>query len=469
MATHGASERSLPYRIPDGSDADVADLIDSWRYDGPEVTWDAIVGHKPQIRRCLELAEKLRRTPDELVQLGIRLGAGLVISGRSGTGKTLLARALATEMGREVVVPPTAELSAESIRRLYAELRKRETPSLVLIDDAELVIGQIWQRSADADALAALLEALDGIDRPAHSPVTVALTTSPIHNLDEAALRPGRLAPRLVLESPSREERKTLLQRLIERRPMSGTIDIEAVVDRTGGWTGAALAGAIDEAMSRSLPDHTDALRQDLLLEVVAERYIVDDEWDDEEDDHTREVIARHEAGHALYAWLAMPGQVASVTIGRRHGETRLHDGLERGAATVESLRRHAELALAGTAGELIASGPHWLSEGGHHDRMEATSLLLQVVAITKPYAIEAFEAGQMSDRGSERIRAAWHAEVEALAAEAHANAVRVLAPYDVELRILARTLLDAPEQSLSGDDLETAIQLALREARETR
>jgi AAA+ superfamily predicted ATPase len=465
MSNPDASERSLPYRIPDDSDAEMADLIDSWRYRGAAVAWDEIVGHTLQIRRCLELAEKLRRTPDELAALGIRLGAGLVISGPSGTGKTLMARALATELGREVIVPPTAELTAESIHRLYADLGKRNTPSLVLLDDVELVIGQVWQRSADPDALASLLEALDGIDRSTHAPVTVALTTTPLENIDEGALRPGRLAPRLVLETPSREERDALLRRLIERRPVQGAVDVEAVVDRTGTWTGAELAGAIDEAMSRSLLDHTDALRQDLLLEVVAERYVVNDEWEEDEDDLTRERIARHEAGHALYAWLALPGALMSVTLGRRHGETRLHDALERRAATVDDLRRHAELALAGSAGELITSGPAALTEGGHRDRVEATSILWRLMEITKPYATEPLEAGNMSDHGSERMRAAWHAGVEALAAEAHANAVRVLAPYERPLRNLAQLLLDAPDQTLSGDLLEAAVAVALTQA----
>jgi ATP-dependent 26S proteasome regulatory subunit len=90
----------LPFAIAaDTDDVEVAALIESWRYRGPAASWDAIVGHEPQIRRCREVVEALRRPEADLERLRIRLGHGILVGGPSGTGKTLLARAIAGAIG----------------------------------------------------------------------------------------------------------------------------------------------------------------------------------------------------------------------------------------------------------------------------------------------------------------------------------------------------------------------------------
>jgi len=458
MSNQDPHDQTLPYAIPAGDDQEIARLISSWRYRGPQVPWDAIVGHGPQITRCRELVEKLRRSADELALLRIRVGAGLVISGPAGVGKSLMARALATALDRDVIVPPTGELTAATIRRLYAQLAKDDRPVLVLLDEAESLIGQSWRRSAELDVLNAFLDALDGIGRPANGPITVALTTLGLEELDEAAVRPGRLAPRLLLEKPTAEERRLLLDRLIDGLLIVGELDLETVVDRTGDWSGAELAGAVQDACSRSLLDHTDALRQDLLLQVVAERYNIIDEAE-EIDWHALERIALHEAGHVIYAWLTIPGGLASVKLYGHHGETRLHDSVARDVLDAQGLRRHAELSLAGSAAELVCRGPALMTEGGHRDKERATDYLLRLLALRKPYDTGTLEAGNLSDHGSERMRAGWHAELEALAAEAQESVVRWLSPHGEALVAFSRILLEAPEHSLSGDALQEAIR----------
>jgi ATP-dependent Zn protease len=452
---------ALPYLVPADGDAEMAALIDAWRYRGPAIGWDAVVGHAAQIERCLELVEKLHRSQEELAQLRLRTGAGLLICGPSGVGKTLLARALASALGREVIAPPTAELTPESIRRLYAELTRTEQAVVVLLDEAESIIAGPWQLHADESKRGAFLAALDGIQRPQRGPITVALTTDRLEQLDEAAIRPGRLAPRLLLEPPTAEERLVLLRRLADGLPVQGSLDLEQVVERTQGWTGAELAGAIEEACSRSLRDHSDALRQDLLLQVVAERYVIVDEGDED----TRadlERVALHEAGHALYAWLRWPGGLASVRIGPRDGSTELLPSVLSRFPDAQQLRHLAELALAGPAAELIAYGEHRVSNGGHRDKAHATELLIGVLEIEKPYAVDVLERGSDSDRGSERMRAGWHAELEARAMDAQASVIRLLAPHAKALRPLAEQLLEAPEGALSGEALEAAIDRAL-------
>jgi ATP-dependent Zn protease len=444
---------ALPFLISaEGNDDEMAALIESWRYRGEPTPWSAIVGHQAQIRRCQELVEKLNRTEEELGRLRIRVGAGLVITGPAGVGKTLLGRALASAAGRPVIVPPTAELTPALVTRLYAQLAKAE-PAVVILDEAEGVIGASWM-TTDAETRRALLAALDGVTKPQRGPITIALTTE--EGLDEAAIRPGRLAPRLVLSAPTAEERRILLQRATADLPTAGEIDLEVVVERTATWTGAELVMAVEEACTRSLIDHSDALRQDLLLEVIGERYVVDDARPFPP--QLVESVAIHEAGHAVFGELTWPGQVAVMRIDAGSGNTRLDEtGLNR-PHDARELQLLAQMGLAGAAAEQLANGREATTEGDRSDRANATSHLIAALDIGRPYDLGTLEMGTASDRGSERMRAGQHAELEAAAQQARAEVLATLAPHLVTIRRLAQALLNAPDQTLSGDELQAAL-----------
>jgi cell division protease FtsH len=456
---------ALPYAItPGADDPEVVALIESWRYRGRSVTWDAVVGHAPQIRRCQEVVEALRRPEADLERLHIRLGRGLVIVGPPGCGKTLLARAIAGALGRDVVAPPVSELTDGLIARLYAQLARME-PVVVVLDEAEKLIGQGYH--ADEDLVRSLSVALDGLDRPSRAPITLALTTVGPFELSPIATRPGRLSPRLDLGLPSAHERRTLFARATDGLRVVGSLDADLIVERTGGWSGAEVAVAVEEAVSRSLLDRTDALTSENLLAVIGERYVIGDPPIRRKVHVER--VARHESAHAIIGFLRFggPGAVAMVSLrGEPAGSTRLDEERYESIVTAAGYRDLAALCLAGLGGELVIYGPDGVSSGSSSDRLEASRWLLRAREARLPYDPEVFESGQSSDRGSERMRSAVHAAVEEQAARLLTEVSSELAPLRSAIEALANTLLAADEQILSGQALDAAIERALTDGR---
>lgn len=448
----------------DGTPID--ELIDRWRVSAA-AGWDQIVGHERAIRRLREIATLVTLPAAERERLGLRLGAGMVISGQPGVGKSLLARAFAGEVGRPVVAPPPGELNPGRIAAIYRALADGE-PAVILLDEAEGLIGDLAhdEYGIDADTQRALLAALDGMERSDGAPITLALTTAPIDWLDEAAVRPGRLAPRLLLEPPSAAERAELLRRAVGALPGADMLDLARIAARMESWTGAGIVEAVHEAMRRSLVPGPAGLRTDLLLEVAAEKFTVMDPLEHDRVDVV--TTSRHEASHAVFARLAWgvdpdggAGAAARVRVHDRGGETELAAWVRRRAASAVELRRRAGMSLAGAVGERLLGGADGATSGGAQDRAAATGQLVALRSLAVPFD-EVVLAGHYPGMGADAMLAARYEGVRSLADAIWAEVRDVLEPHRRAIEALAASILAAPDRTLAGPDLDAAIAIAL-------
>lgn len=272
--------------------------------------------------------------------------------------------------------------------------------------------------------------------------MTIALTTLPAFLLDAGATRGGRLSPRLELSHPNADERRILFERAIAGVPQAGDIDVDSLVARTSQWTGAEIDSAVEEAMRRSLLDGTDALRMDLLIEVLGENHVVEEEGKDREFDPA--LSARHEAGHAIYGHLVWPGRVASMEPNRNGGLTKLSDE-KLLVHQVSGLRSMAGVFLAGMATDFLFGGHDGMTKGAQADRVQATKLLRAIHSTTSPFEPDVLEGGDNAEKGSERMRAAVAADIERAANALYIEVIRDLSMHRVAIERLAEAVLAAP------------------------
>jgi cell division protease FtsH len=448
----------------DGAEA-VRELIERCRFSGTRVGWDDIVGHAPAKRELHIVAAQMRRQ-SVAERLGIRLVAGVLITGPAGSGKTLLAKALGGEVERPVYVIPASEADATLVRRVYEALAEEQC--VVVWDEADVLLRSRRHVGDSAGkTVAAFCSALDGVS-PITGPITVCLTAEPEYMLDHSALRAGRLTTHITLMPPDRAERRAMWELYTGQVPTAGTIDLDKATDRSVGMTGADIASIVMVALGLSLVDGTDALRQDLLDEAILRRNRVEERPPRRPAQIRRAAI--HEAGHAIFAMATWgPDSLASVTVkeaGLEGGRTSLDDAVvEQLDLDCKLIRDRVAWSVAGMVAEELVYGPTATSVGSGSDLREATELLQRLVTqlggsgTVGPVDTSVLERGDNSDRGSDAMRTMVWADVHNEAIAAMTAALEVLAPRVGQLEAFADLLIAAEDLTLSGADLEQALR----------
>ena len=440
-------------------------LLERCRYRGEPIGWDAIVGHEPAKRELAVVAATLRRH-STAQRLGLEPVRGVILIGPPGSGKTLLARALASAIERSVYVIPSAEVDAATIRGVYEALAGQ--PVMIVWDEADLILRpRAHSPLSDARPVAALCAAIDGVE-VVSGPITVALTAEPEWTLDASALRAGRLTTKVVLDLPELDERRTLWALYLGRVPCADPLDLERLAARSVGMTGADIAAAVMVALGLSMVEGTDSVTRALLDEAVIRRHHVVEAEREGLTAAERERTARHEASHAVAAALLWgPASVALVTIsadGRSSGRTDFADAWRReGLLDRRRIREHAAIALAGLAGEELLYGTDGIGVGTTSDITRATKSLRRLandLAASErlgPIDVDELESGQNSDRGAEPMRADLYDTVRAEAVAALALARELLVGREAAIVAFAERLLAADEGTLSGPELAAA------------
>jgi cell division protease FtsH len=357
--------------------------------DLPKVTFADVAGADEAKAELQEEVDFLKH-PKKYRDLGARIPKGVLLVGPPGTGKTLLARAMAGEAGVPFLSLNASEfvemfvgVGASRVRDLFRQAQEA-APAIVFIDELDAVgrrrgAGLGTVNDEREQTLNQLLGELDGFD-PRLEVIILAATNRP-DVLDPALLRPGRFDRQVVVGLPDRAGREAILRIHVRKLLLADDVDLSILARTTIGLSGAdlanlcneaALSGARRDRAAVTMEDFEEA--QDKLRLGAAHPLLIDPT--------ERRVIAYHESGHAVVAWLNPSADpVHKVTIvphGQALGLTEQLPGAERHNLSQSYLKARLAVMLAGRTAEEVVFGD--VTTGAENDLVEATRLARRMV-----------------------------------------------------------------------------------------
>ena len=359
---------------------------------GDKVTFEDVAGIEEAEAELVEVVDFLRN-PDKYRKLGGRIPHGVLLSGSPGTGKTLLARAVAGEanvpffsLAASEFVEAIVGVGASRVRDLFKEA-KEAAPAIVFIDELDAigrsrtagVAGFSGGNDEREQTLNQILTEMDGFDSST-SVIVIAATNRP-DVLDAALLRPGRFDRRVAVSPPDRAGREAILKVHTRGVPLADDVDLGRIAATTPGMVGADLANLVNEAaLLAARRDHeqveegdfTDALERIVL---GAERQVMITDED-------RRRTAYHEGGHAIVGMLT-PGadpvrKVSIIPRGLALGVTFAAPETDRFNYREPEIHARIKVALGGRAAEEVVFGE--TSTGAEADIQQLTEIARQMV-----------------------------------------------------------------------------------------
>ncbi|MBI4385673.1 ATP-dependent metallopeptidase FtsH/Yme1/Tma family protein, partial [Candidatus Parcubacteria bacterium] len=278
--------------------------------DKNRITFDDVAGLKEAKEELKEIVEFLK-SPKKFLDIGARIPRGVLLMGPPGSGKTLLARAVAGEanvpffhISGSEFVELFVGVGAGRVRDLF-RTAKRNAPAIIFVDEIDAVgrhRGAALGGGHDEreQTLNQILVEMDGFDRETQVIVTAATNRPDI--LDPALLRPGRFDRRVVLDEPDIKDRQAILKIHGRGKPLAKSVDLLQLAERTPGFSGADLANLVNEAAILAARRGKTSISQAELLESIEKVMLGPERRSHLLSKREKEIAAYHEAGHALMA-----------------------------------------------------------------------------------------------------------------------------------------------------------------------
>ncbi len=288
------------------------------------VTFKDVAGAKEAKEELQEVVDFLRY-PKKFQDLGARIPRGVLLLGSPGTGKTLLARAVAGEakvpffhMSGSEFVEMFVGVGASRVRSLFQKAKKH-SPCIVFIDEIDAVgrrrgAGLGGSHDEREQTLNQILVEMDGFD-VTHNVIVIAATNRP-DVLDPALLRPGRFDRQVMIDRPDLKDREAILKVHVKKKPLAKEVDLKRIAERTPGFSGADLANLLNEAAILTARLNKTVIGMEELFSAIEKVMIGPERKSRVINDKEKKITAYHEAGHALVAhFLPNSDPVQKVSI----------------------------------------------------------------------------------------------------------------------------------------------------------
>jgi len=321
-----------------------------FRKDGKvKTTFKDVAGSKEAKEELREVVEFLK-FPKKFRDIGARIPRGFLLMGAPGTGKTLMARAVAGEanvpffhISGSEFVEMFVGVGASRVRDLFARAKK-STPCIIFIDEIDAVgrrrgAGLGGSHDEREQTLNQILVEMDGFE--GETEVIVVAATNRPDVLDPALLRPGRFDRQVVMELPDLKEREEILKVHAVKKPLSKDVDIKRVAERTSGFSGADLSNLLNEAAIATAKKNEKEIALQTIFDSIEKVLIGPERKSRVVSDREKKITAYHEAGHAVVAHnlphvdpvqkisIISRGRAAGYTLKTPQEDKRLHSKKE--------------------------------------------------------------------------------------------------------------------------------------------
>jgi len=442
----------------------------------PTVTFEDVAGVEEAKQDLREVVEFLK-SREKFQTLGARIPKGVLLIGPPGTGKTLMARAVAGEadvpffsISGSEFVEMFVGVGASRVRDLF-EQAKRNTPCIIFIDEIDAVgrqrgTGLGGSHDEREQTLNQILVEMDGFDTNT-SVIIIAATNRP-DILDPALLRPGRFDRRVILDLPDISGRLAILKVHSNGKPLSKDINLETLAKGTVGFSGADIANLVNEAAILAARRGKKAIGAKEFEESVDRVMVGPERKSRKISAREKEVIAYHEAGHALVARM-LPNadpvhKISIVTRGMSLGHTKQLPTEDRYLTTRSQIRDMLATLLGGHTAEGLIFNE--VTTGAQNDIERATNLAKAMVTsfgMSDKLGPRTFghkeemvflgrEISEQKDYSEDTARKIDN-EVHDIILQAHETARKVLTENRAKLVLLAKKLI--AQETLEGDKLE--------------
>ncbi|MDO8269245.1 MAG: ATP-dependent zinc metalloprotease FtsH [Candidatus Levybacteria bacterium] len=436
----------------------------------PKVTFDDVAGVNEAKQELSEVVDFLKN-PQKYHAMGARTPKGVLLVGPAGTGKTLLARAVAGEakvaffsIAGSEFMEMLVGVGAARVRDLFM-MAKKAQPAIIFIDEVDAIgrqrgVGMMGGHDEREQTLNQILVEMDGFT-PTEQLVVIAATNRP-DILDSALVRPGRFDRRVMISYPDIEGRKAILSIHAKNKPFAKSVSWQSVAKRTVGFSGADLENMLNEAAILAAREGKKIIDMEH-LEEAATKVKMGPEKKRMQTDEDKSITAYHESGHAIVSY-AMPKadpvhRISIVGRGMSLGHTLIPPQLDRIHETKTRLLEQIATMLGGrVAEELIFTD---VTTGAANDIEKATEVARTMVieygmSRLGPVNLSSGENPMFGGEGnqiSQSMQASIDAEVSHIIDEAYKRAVAALKQNMKKLHEVAAVLIK--KETLEGEEFD--------------
>ena len=422
-----------------------------------KVRFKDVAGLDEEKEELIEIVDFLK-TPEKFTKMGAKIPKGVLLYGKPGTGKTLIAKAIAGEanvpfisMSGSEFVEMFVGLGASRVRKLFEKARKL-APCIVFIDEIDAIgarrTGNSGGESENNQTLNQLLVEMDGFS--SEETIIVLAATNRPEMLDKALLRPGRFDRQITIPSPDIRGRLEILKIHAKDKKISDNVNLESIAEDTAGFTGAELANILNEAAIIATINKHEEIENDDIEEAVKKVTVGLEKKERVISDKDKKLTAYHEAGHAVVGrYLPTQSNVKEVSIiprGVAGGYTMYKSDEDKYYISKTEMQERLTALLGGRAAEKLVLND--ISTGASNDIEVATNIARDMVTkygmsdVLGPIDFKGKEPYEMQLFG-ENIGDKIGQEVKLLIDSAYERAQQLLVKHRDKLEIIAQTLLE--------------------------